>query len=77
MTPYRIACVHSGSEIANQRFQNLAERYDFVPPEQSEVIVALGGDGLLLHTIHNYLHIGKPIFGMNRNSQLQQRRNQV
>jgi NAD+ kinase len=36
-----------------------------VLPEQSEVIVALGGDGFLLHTIHNTLHLGKPIFGMN------------
>jgi len=65
MTTSRIACVHSSSEKATQRFTELAGRYDFLPIEQSEVIVALGGDGFLLHTIHNCLALGKPIFGMN------------
>jgi NAD+ kinase len=65
MTNFRIACVHSGSEKATQSFTQIADRYDFLPPEQSEVIVALGGDGFLLHTIHKYLSLGKPIFGMN------------
>ena len=65
MSNIRIACVHSGSEKAKHHFEKLAARYNFVPPEQSDVIVALGGDGLMLHTIHNYLSLGKPIFGMN------------
>lgn len=65
MATVRIACVHSDSEKATQSFAELAGRYDFLPPEQSEVLVALGGDGFMLHTIHKYLHLGKPIFGMN------------
>jgi len=65
MTISRIACVHSGSAKATQRFTELAGRYDFLPPEKCDVIVALGGDGFLLHTIHNCLALGKPIFGMN------------
>ena len=65
MEPLRIACVHSDSEKAKQSYQELVRLYDFVPPEQCDVIVALGGDGLMLHTIHNYLPLGKPIFGMN------------
>jgi NAD+ kinase len=65
MATLRIACVHSGSQKAKQRFTDLAGRYDFVTPEQSDIIVALGGDGLMLHTIHNYLQLDKPIFGMN------------
>lgn len=60
-----IACVHSGSEKAKQSFKDFVGRYDFVAPEQSDIIVALGGDGMMLHTIHNYLQLGKPIFGMN------------
>ncbi len=28
--------------------------------------MALGGDGLLLHTVHDHLQLGRPIFGMNR-----------
>jgi NAD+ kinase len=65
MTTYRIACVHSGSAKSVQSFTELADRYDFLPPEQCDVIVALGGDGFLLHTIHDYLSLGKPVFGMN------------
>ena len=65
MTNSRIACVHSGSEKAKQSFADLVGSYEFVPPEQCDIIVALGGDGFLLHTIHKYLSLGKPIFGMN------------
>lgn len=65
MEPFRIACVHSDSEKAKESYQELASRYDFVLPEQCDVIVALEGDGLMLHAIHNYLPLGKPIFGMN------------
>jgi NAD+ kinase len=36
-----------------------------VAPEESDVIVALGGDGFVLHAVHQYLHLGRPIFGMN------------
>jgi len=65
MTSSRMACVHSGSERAKQSFADLAGRYELVPPEQCAAIVALGGDGFLLHTIHNFLSLDKPIFGMN------------
>ncbi len=33
-----------------------------------DVVVALGGDGFMLQTVHKYLHDGVPIFGMNRGS---------
>jgi NAD+ kinase len=65
MTKLHMACVHSGSEKAKNSFADLAGCYEFVPPEQSDMIVALGGDGFLLHTIHNFLSLHKPIFGMN------------
>jgi NAD+ kinase len=62
----RIACVASSSAAARAAQADLAARYDLVEPGDCEVIVALGGDGLLLHTIHDHLHLGRPIFGMNR-----------
>ncbi len=65
MATSRIACVHCGSDQAQQRFKTLACQYDFGSPEESDVIVALGGDGLMLQTIHKYRHLGRPIFGMN------------
>ena len=52
----RIACVSSDVDLAEEHFRELSARYDFVPPEESDVILALGGDGLMLHTLHTYLH---------------------
>jgi NAD+ kinase len=57
----RIACVAARAAQAE-----LAARYDLVDPGDCDVIVALGGDGLLLHTIHEHLQLARPIFGMNR-----------
>jgi NAD+ kinase len=62
----RIACVASSSAPARAAQAELAARYELVDPGDCEVIVALGGDGLLLHTIHEHLQLGRPIFGMNR-----------
>lgn len=36
--------------------------------DSAQVIVALGGDGFMLETLHNNLGGGKPIYGMNRGS---------
>jgi NAD+ kinase len=46
----------------------LRERYDFAEGDASETLVALGGDGFMLHTLHAMLEGGcqKPVFGMNR-----------
>ncbi len=61
----RIACVHSGSDPAEEHFKELSAIYTFVSPEQSDVILALGGDGLMLHALHTHMGLNKPIYGMN------------
>jgi len=61
----RIACVSSDADLAEEHFKELSSRYAFVSPEDSDVILALGGDGLMLHTLHTYLHLNKPFYGMN------------
>jgi NAD+ kinase len=62
------ALLASPAEAAQAAEVMLRERYEFVPLEQAEQIVALGGDGFLLQTLHEMLHRGKlcPVFGMNR-----------
>jgi NAD+ kinase len=62
----RIAFVASTSERAQAARAELVARYGMVEPEDATVIVALGGDGLLLHTVHEQFELGRPIFGMNR-----------
>lgn len=46
----------------------LAARYGNRHPKQADVIVALGGDGFMLQTLHQHLHSAIPIYGMNRGS---------
>ncbi len=44
----------------------LEHRYDHVAVEDAEVIIALGGDGHMLHTLRSLIGHNKPIYGMNR-----------
>ena len=62
------ALLASPAEAAQAAEAMLRERYDFVPLAEAEQIVALGGDGFLLQTLHEMLQRGKlcPVFGMNR-----------
>jgi NAD+ kinase len=62
----RIAFVASPIAEAQEALQKLAAHYGNVPVEQADVIVALGGDGLMLQTLHRFMHSGKPIYGMHR-----------
>ena len=43
-------------------------RYAHAPPEEADVVVALGGDGLMLQSLHRFMGTGKPIYGMNKGS---------
>ncbi len=61
----KLALVVADSEEAIKSGQQLKELYDFVPIDQADTIVVLGGDGFMLHLIHETLQISKPIFGMN------------
>jgi NAD+ kinase len=62
----RIAFVASATPEADKALQRLVGRYDQAPPDQADVIVALGGDGLMLQTLHRFIDTGKPIYGMHR-----------
>ncbi len=67
-TSPKIAIVSSGSPEAEAAAAQLAERYGDAPLNDAEVVVALGGDGLMLQTMHQLMGSGKPIYGMNRGS---------
>jgi NAD+ kinase len=63
----RLALVASQTETAQTAATELRRRYEWVPIEQAELVVALGGDGFMLHTLHGMLdrHRTLPVFGMN------------
>jgi NAD+ kinase len=62
------ALLASPAEAAQAAEVLLRERYNFVPLDRAEQVIALGGDGFLLQTLHEMLDRGHicPIFGMNR-----------
>ena len=64
----RIAFTASERPEAQEALARLAERYGDSPIGEAEVIVALGGDGFMLETLHRNLPGAKPIYGMNRGS---------
>lgn len=66
--PKKISFVASQAPDAQEALARLVTRYGSVPADDAEVIVALGGDGLMLQTLHRFIDSGKPIYGMNRGS---------
>jgi NAD+ kinase len=62
----KIAFVAADTELAQDALKRLRHIYGHVPVEKAEVVVALGGDGLMLETLHATLDHPVPIYGMNR-----------
>src|SRR5918996_1028730 len=62
----RIAFVASAIDEAQAALTLLRGMYGNVAPESADVIVALGGDGFMLQTLHTFMSSGKPIYGMHR-----------
>jgi NAD+ kinase len=62
----RIAFVASPHPDARKALATLTKRYGNVALEKADVVVALGGDGLMLQTLHRLMNTGTPIYGMNR-----------
>jgi NAD+ kinase len=61
-----IAFVASHTPEARDAYGRLEKRYGNADPAKADVIVALGGDGLMLQTLHKFMNSGKPIYGMHR-----------
>jgi NAD+ kinase len=63
----KLALAASPSPQAQDAAKELRRRYEWVPASEAEIMVALGGDGFLLQTLHTMMdrHRPLPIFGMN------------
>ncbi|TVS13801.1 MAG: NAD kinase [Wenzhouxiangella sp.] len=56
-----LASQHPGSQEA---LSELEQRYGRTDPGQADVLVVLGGDGFMLHTLHEHVELDLPVFGM-------------
>ena len=63
-----LAFVASDRPEAQQARERLMARYGSVDVDQADIIVALGGDGFMLETLHADLSRRTPVYGMNRGS---------
>lgn len=64
MAPMKMHFISSGTDGADAALRVLESRYGMTPIDQAEVIVALGGDGLMLSVMHRGNDL--PVYGMNR-----------
>jgi NAD+ kinase len=58
----------TATEDAGEALAAMRARHEDAGPDAADVIVALGGDGFMLQTLHAFLGKGKPIYGMNLGS---------
>jgi len=61
---HRIALVAAHTDEAQAALAALKARVGDVPIEEASVIVALGGDGFMLRTLHRHLARALPVYGM-------------
>ena len=64
----RFAVLASPAAAAQQALAELSTRYRWVPVAEADVLVTVGGDGTLLHALHQLVDAGRdvPVFGLHR-----------
>ena len=63
-TTPRIAFLASPADDAQDALGALTASHGQAPPDDADVLVALGGDGFMLQTLHRHGGLGKPVYGM-------------
>lgn len=64
MSKLRIHFLASQSPASQQALRGMLERYEHAPLETADVVVAIGGDGFMLRTLHRLKSPVPPVYGM-------------
>lgn len=56
----------SEAKVAQEALTDLTRRFGQSPPDEADVIVALGGDGFMLDTLKEVQSLDTPVYGMHR-----------
>ena len=67
ITP-RLALLASPADVAQSALAELVKLHGLHAPQDADVVIALGGDGFMLQTLHRFGSLGKPVFGMKLGS---------
>lgn len=62
----KLAFLASETKGAQEALEKLVSIYGNCKPQEAMAIIALGGDGFMLQTQHEYMNSGLPIYGMNK-----------
>jgi len=62
----KVAILASEKRDHSVELADLRRQLTEVSPQEADVIVTLGGDGFLLRILHQYVHLNKPFYGLNR-----------
>lgn len=61
----KLGLVASDTEVAQKAAASLLSQHEFHSSDEADIIIALGGDGFMLHLMHEIMHRDVAIFGMN------------
>ena len=61
----RVSFLAAPTVLASESRARLVSCHGDCPPEEAQIIVALGGDGFMLETLHRILGRDIPVYGMN------------
>jgi NAD+ kinase len=64
MSMPRLALLASPTDDAQAALKVLSARHGAHAPQDADVLVALGGDGFMLQTLHRHGALGRPVYGM-------------
>ena len=68
MSTPRLALLASPADVAQAALAELVKLHGLHEPQDADVVIALGGDGFMLQTLHRFGGLGKPVFGMKLGS---------
>jgi NAD+ kinase len=63
-----IAIISSNLSTAKAIEISLKKLINITTPDQADLIIVIGGDGSMLHALHNYMHLDIPFYGINAGS---------
>ncbi len=64
----KIAILHNNTNNALDIYHKLRAKFKIFSPEEADIIVIIGGDGGMLHILHQYMYLNKPFYGVNSGS---------